>query len=108
MLAQQEIAFENAKFVAENHCQFDVLIEGPAKGASASRATTGVTKGETLYTGRAYHQAPQIDSLTYVSSRERLAPGELLRCTVVDADGYDLIAQPTREFEKTMSLPVLG
>ena len=107
MLLQQEIAFENAKLQAEAKAQFDVLIEGPAAGKSKSRATTGVTKGGALYTGRAYFQAPSIDSLTYVQSTEKRAPGELVRCTVIYANGYDLVAVPTDELEKRVSLPIM-
>ena len=107
MLAQQEVAFEQAAFLAEQQCQFDVLIESKSAGQTKGRATTGVAKAGSLHTGRAYFQAPQIDSLTYVHSSEDLAPGELVRCTVVDADGYDLIAQPTHEREKKVGLPVV-
>ncbi len=106
MLLQQEIAFENARLQAEAKAQFDVLIEGPAAGKSKSRATTGVGKGGTLYTGRAYFQAPSIDSLTYVQSTEPRSAGELVRCTVVDSNGYDLIATPTDEVEKRIRLPI--
>jgi ribosomal protein S12 methylthiotransferase len=106
MLLQQEIAFENAKLQAESKVQLDVLIDSVASGKSKSRATTGVTKGGALYTGRAYFQAPSIDSLTYVQSTEKRSPGELVRCTVVDANGYDLIAVPTDELEKKISLPI--
>lgn len=108
MLAQQEIAFENAAFVAEQRCQFDVLVEGPAAGGSVALPTTGVAEGGTLHTARAYFQAPQIDSLTYVMSRSKLAPGELVRCTVVGSSGYDLVAQPTAELERRVQLPVMG
>jgi hypothetical protein len=45
--------------------------------------------------------------VTYVQSAGSLAPGELVRCTVVDAAGYDLIARPTAELERTTSLPVI-
>jgi ribosomal protein S12 methylthiotransferase len=107
MLAQQEVAFENAAYVAEQRCQFDVLIDGPAAGGSAARATTGVTGGGTLYAGRCYFQAPQIDSMTYVMSRQPLAPGELVRCTVVDSNAYDLVAQPTADLERKLQLPVV-
>ncbi len=107
MLLQQRLAFENAAFLAEQACQFDVLIEGPAAGRSEVRATSGVTGGGALYTGRTYFQAPQIDSLTYVQSIKALVPGELIRCTVVDSDGYDLISRPTEELERTTSLRVL-
>jgi ribosomal protein S12 methylthiotransferase len=107
MLAQQQVAFENAAYVAEQKCQFDVLIEGPAAGGSAALATTGVTQGGALYAGRCYFQAPQIDSMTYVMSQDPLAPGELVRCTVVDSSGYDLVAQPTTELGRKVQLPVV-
>jgi ribosomal protein S12 methylthiotransferase len=108
MLAQQRIAFENASYIAEQRCRFDVLIDGPASDASQGRATSGVTDAGSLYRGRCYHQAPQIDSVTYVESTEPLAPGELVRCTIVDSDGYDLIARPTEQLERAMSLPVVS
>jgi len=107
MLAQQEVAFDSAKFLAKERVQFDILIDGPAAGKTTGRKTTGVSKGGTLYTGRTYFQAPQIDSLTYVLSNEALSPGELVRATVVDADGYDLVAQPTNELEKKVGLKVV-
>jgi ribosomal protein S12 methylthiotransferase len=107
MLAQQEVAFDQAKYLAEQAVQFDVLIDGPAAGRTKGRKTAGVTAGGSLFTGRAYFQAPQIDSLTYVMSREALAPGSLVRCTVVDADGYDLIAQPTDELGTKATLPIV-
>jgi ribosomal protein S12 methylthiotransferase len=107
MLAQQEVAFENAAYVAEQRCQFDVLIEGPAAGGSAARATTGVSQGGILHAGRCYFQAPQIDSMTYVMSAKKLAPGELIRCAVVDSSGYDLVAQPAEDLEKKVQLPIM-
>lgn len=107
MLLQQDIAFENAAFVAEQRCQFDVLIDGPAAGETQGLATSGVTAAGALSVGRCYHQAPQVDSLTYVHSAAPLVPGDLVRCTVVDADGYDLIAQPTEELERKVSLNLM-
>jgi ribosomal protein S12 methylthiotransferase len=107
MLAQQKIAFENAAFVAERRSQFDVLIDGPTANRSGGRATSGVTKSNgSLYVGRCYHQAPQVDSLTYVHSTTELSPGELVRCTIVDSDGYDLIGQPTEQIERRVRLPI--
>jgi ribosomal protein S12 methylthiotransferase len=114
MELQQRIAFEQNQFLAEqwdasrpieSGVQLDVLIDRDT--GRAVEATTGVSSGGRLSQGRAYHQAPQIDSLTYVQSRERLAPGELVRCAVVAADGYDLIARPVAELEARTSLPVL-
>jgi len=57
--------------------------------------------------GRTARQAPQIDGTTYVAAGEPLAPGELVRCRVVDADGYDLIARPERELSRSVALNVL-
>ena len=107
MLAQQEIAFEAAAYQAEQRVQFDVLVDGRAAGRTAGRATAGVGDGGTLHVGRCYHQAPQVDSLTYVLSRDPIAAGELVRCTVVASDGYDLVAQPTADIERKVVLPVI-
>ena len=86
--------------------QFDVLIDKPA--ATAGRATTGVSEAGRVHVGRTYFQAPQVDSLTYIHSRENLSPGELVRCVVVDADGYDLIARPVSELARRTSLTVIS
>lgn len=103
---QQSIAFENAAYVAEERCVFDVLIDGARD--TAGEATSGVADDSRLYAGRAYFQAPQVDSQTWVVSESERAVGELVRCTVIDADGYDLIARPTEELERTVSLPVIN
>ena len=109
MAAQQQIAFEQAAYLAEQFdpadplgsgCRFDVLVDRPAGAAD----TAG---GATVAEGRAYFQAPQIDALTYVHAREPLAPGELVACTVVGSDGYDLIARPVAELERKVALPVV-
>lgn len=108
---QQSIAFEQAEFVAEQFDsenpagsgqQFDVLIDNVS-----GKELEGGTPGEKLYQGRTYFQAPQIDALTYVQSKARLSPGELVRCTIVGCDGYDLIAKPQSELTSGFSLPIL-
>ena len=43
-----------------------------------------------------------------VKSINPLVPGELVRCTVVEADGYDLVAVPTADLDTSISLPVVG
>ena len=113
MLAQQEIAFENAAYLAELRAEFDVLVDGPAPADTeiALSADDPAMRGDCelhFASGRCYHQAPQIDSLTCVASMEPLSPGELLRCTIVGSDGYDLIARPSAELQKKTSLPVIG
>ncbi|MDX9910422.1 MAG: 30S ribosomal protein S12 methylthiotransferase RimO [Phycisphaerales bacterium] len=114
MALQQKIAFEQAAFLASQFdekdpegsgCQFDVLIDRAT--GSRAEATSGVGSGGMLYQGRAYFQAPQIDAMTYVQAREGLSPGELVRCTVVASDGYDLIARPVSELTRRVSLRVV-
>ncbi len=114
MEVQQRVAFERAASLAS---EFDA--DHPAKGgrrldvlidrATGSRgeATAGVGRGGRLYTGRTYFQAPQIDAVTHVQAREKLAPGELVPCVIVGSDGYDLIARPAAEIEKRVPLKVV-
>jgi ribosomal protein S12 methylthiotransferase len=114
MLLQQKLAFARTKAIADRFdearpadtgTRFDVLIDAPT--ATRGRQTTGVTKAGKLYEGRTYFQAPQIDSVTYVHAQRPLAPGELVRCVIVAADGYDLIARPIDDLDKRVSLKVM-
>lgn len=120
MQTQQRVAFEQAEYLAsfyqrcaerdpgrarEEGAQFDVLIDQPT--TTTGLATAGVSAGGHLAVGRTYFQAPQIDAVTFVQSRSRLSPGELVRCTIVESDGYDLIARPTAELESRVSLRIL-
>ncbi|MFU8827802.1 MAG: 30S ribosomal protein S12 methylthiotransferase RimO [Phycisphaerales bacterium] len=137
MSLQQSIAFEQAEFLAGHFnpdnpadpgIQFDVLIDralgleskgirglDPA-GASLEAGGKSSHRGDrnaaastsgTLYQGRAYFQAVDVDSVIYVQSREPISTGELVRCTIVGSDGYDLIARPTSELQKRVSLRIL-
>jgi ribosomal protein S12 methylthiotransferase len=106
MLTQQDVAFGMNEMLAEQSFELDVIIE-EAK-TTIGRSTAGVGKGGKLYVGRGYHQAPQIDAVTYVQSREKLSPGEVVRCTVTDYDNYDLIAKPSDEAKTKVRLPVVG
>ncbi len=60
--------------------KLDVLIEEPVKG-------------ENLYLGRAYLQAPDVDGLVVVNA-ERLEPGRVVRARIVRRNGFDLEAVP--------------
>ena len=111
---QRGIAFEQAAFLAEAFDErdavntghrFDVLIDRDTGGEAVEAGGAG--GGGRLYQGRSYFQAPSIDAVTYVQSRQRLSPGELVRCVVVGSDGYDLIARPVEETEKKVSLGIL-
>jgi tRNA A37 methylthiotransferase MiaB len=44
------------------------------------------------FTGRAAHQAPEVDGVTTVRSVVPLPPGDLIRAVVTGSDGVDLIA----------------
>ena len=114
MEAQQAIAFAKQAAMASKFDEkrpqagghkVDVLID--TKLSTAGRATTGVGGGGSLYQGRTVHQAPSIDSVTFVQSKKNLAPGELVSCVVVGSDGYDLVAKPIEELEKRVSLKVM-
>ena len=43
-----------------------------------------------------------------VAELKRFSPGELVRCVVVDSDGYDLVARPVEEIRAGVSLPVIN
>ena len=110
---QQTIAFEQAEFVAEQFdpanpentgLRFDVLVDAPAPDRAVE--LEGVRGELAVHRGRTYFQAPQIDATTFVASREKLAPGELVRCVIVGSDGYDLIARPETEVLRRVSLPL--
>lgn len=112
MLAQQTIAFENAHYVAQQRCEFDVLIERKETPKSKvqspkSAALDFANLDCELFSGRCYHQAPQVDAVTYVRSTAKLSPGQLVRCTIIDSDGYDFIAQPSAELRAGTQSPGL-
>jgi ribosomal protein S12 methylthiotransferase len=81
MAAQQPIAQGfNRSLVGTT---LDVLID---------RAEPG---GKGLWAGRSYADAPDVDGLVYVAA-ENLRPGDLLRCEILEALEYDLVARPAR------------
>jgi ribosomal protein S12 methylthiotransferase len=49
--------------------------------------------GDGQYTGRAAHQAPEVDGTTEVRATGRLAVGDLARATVTGSEGADLLAE---------------
>jgi ribosomal protein S12 methylthiotransferase len=128
MRAQQELVFARNARLAQNQAEFDVLID---KGchwpeAQSSEQPTSVQAGcqtpapctppssvvppslrrRPCYAGRTYQQAPEIDALTYVVSKQKLAPGELIRCRVIAGHGYDLVAQPLTDTDHSSSMPL--
>jgi ribosomal protein S12 methylthiotransferase len=80
MEAQQEIALAfNRGLVGRT---LDVLIDAP------------VAEEPTLWTGRSYADAPDVDGVTYVRGGGlQLLPGDLVSCTITRAEGYDTVAR---------------
>ena len=88
MLAQQELVFaKNETRVGE---LMPVMIE--------KREADGV------YVARHQGQAPDIDSCVFVSSRARLAPGEIVSVKIEDYQNYDLIAKVPAKKGRSLSV----
>ncbi len=77
MAEQQQIAF--AWNTAQIGKQVDILIDAQVPGESNA------------WIGRSYADAPDVDSVTYVTG-EGLAVGSLVKCEIVASKDYDLIA----------------
>jgi ribosomal protein S12 methylthiotransferase len=80
MRVQQEIAMAfNASRVGQ---RYDVLIDRPVPDESGA------------WIGRTYADAPDVDTVVYVTGRG-LRPGRLVECEIVAVHGYDLVAAAT-------------
>jgi ribosomal protein S12 methylthiotransferase len=80
MTAQQAIAFEfNQSLVGRT---LDVLIDAP----DAAPRT---------WVGRTYADAPDVDGVVLIRSAS-IRAGDLVRCRIDEARGYDLVARPVR------------
>ena len=80
MQLQQTIAFEK---------------EREQIGRDLPVLVTGYDPDSNAYICRAYMDAPDIDSVVYVSAgmHHNKMSGDMIRCHVTDTDGYDLIAE---------------
>ncbi len=93
MLTQQEVAFAKAKSMKGK--SIDVLIDRPA-GRDV----------EDGYVARSQSQAPDIDSVVFVSGNgTELYPGQIVNVKVTDFQAYDLVAEVPRV--KSRSLAVI-
>jgi len=98
MLLQQEIAFARANQAAEDEEVHQIIID-------SYQGETG--EGELhLYQCRTKQQAPDVDACTILMSEEKQTIGSVMSCTIVGSDGYDMLARPTAELEKVVSLPL--
>lgn len=76
MQIQQQIALDwNAAQVGK---RWDVLIDRPVPGERDA------------WIGRSYADAPDVDSVTYVTGK-KLAAGKIVPCEIVASSGYDLV-----------------
>jgi ribosomal protein S12 methylthiotransferase len=78
MATQQPIAFAFNRLLIGR--RLDVLIDAPA------------AHGSGRWQGRTYADAPDVDGVAHVEGRS-LEVGDLVSCTIVGAEGYDLIAR---------------
>jgi len=111
MLTQQEVAFDRAEQLAEDEAELDVLIDGPSEMQEADE--DGNPLDSVLFEARHTGQAPQIDAVTLVraAGEDAYSPGELVRCKVIGASGYDLVAEPVSggvDDAGKRSLPILN
>ncbi len=96
MLAQQKVAFDRA--AASVGSTVRVLID---------RCEGEVDEGGSLYAGRTYGQAPEIDSCVYVHDRAgSLHAGQFVDVKVTDWQAYDLVGEVARR--KSNPLNVLA
>lgn len=87
MLAQQDVVFaRNESRVGQ---QIEVMIEG---------------RHDKGYVGRTGGQAPDIDSVVYVSSREELAPGDIVQVELTDYQNYDLVGKLPRKKARSLAV----
>lgn len=91
MLAQQEVVF------ARNESRI---------GQTVDAMIDQISPGEkNVYIARTPQQAPDIDSVVFVSSRQKLACGQIIQVKITDYKAYDLIGEvPVR---KSRSLSVI-
>ncbi len=83
MLVQQDISLKKNSNRLGTTC--DILIEDVA--------ADGI-----FYMGRSYGEAPDIDGVVYVTSRQPLSIGDIIEVTIVNVEQYDLIGEAINEF----------
>jgi ribosomal protein S12 methylthiotransferase RimO len=89
-LAEELMAQRAADRLGET---LDVLIEETVPAGEVAEVGEVGEPGEPgTFTGRAAHQAPEVDGVTTVRSAAPLAPGAMVRAVVTGSDGVDLIA----------------
>jgi ribosomal protein S12 methylthiotransferase len=90
MLAQQEVVFaRNESRIGQT---VDAMIEQISPGE------------KNVYVARTPQQAPDIDSVVFVSSRQKLACGEIIQVKITDYKAYDLIGEVPMRKSRSLSV----
>ncbi len=90
MLAQQQVVF--ARNEARMGETVQVMIERQDRDLKS------------IYVARTPQQAPDIDSLVFVSSKQKLSPGEIVSVKLTDFKAYDLIAEVPAKKRRSLSV----
>lgn len=90
MLAQQDVVF--ARNDARMGESTQVMIERQDRDQ------------KNVYVARTPWQAPDIDSLVFVSSKQKLSPGEILNIKLTDFKAYDLIGEVPAKKSRSLSV----
>ncbi|QHQ62188.1 30S ribosomal protein S12 methylthiotransferase RimO [Anaerocolumna sedimenticola] len=95
MELQQNIAFEHAKDMIGK--KLKVLIEGKlpedAMSDQSSEKQEPLMENGSVYIGRTYMDAPNVDGYIFVQARGELISGDFVDVLVTDAKEYDLIGE---------------
>uniref|UniRef100_UPI000695DC3C 30S ribosomal protein S12 methylthiotransferase RimO n=1 Tax=Saccharomonospora iraqiensis TaxID=52698 RepID=UPI000695DC3C len=91
----------DAETVAERVTRISTLVEQLTAQRAEERVGTVVDvlveSADDEVTGRADHQAPEVDGECVVLDAGECAVGDLLRCEVVDSAGVDLVVRPVAD-----------
>ena len=53
----------------------------------------GITEDKQFYIARSYMDIPDEDGVIFIQNTEQRQIGEFVNCTIVDVEGYDLVAK---------------
>ncbi len=71
--------------------EVEVLVEECVEEGSPVRPEP--VEGQTIYLGRTYADAPEVDGQVFLKAEEPLHPGQFVRAKVTDTYEYDLVAE---------------
>ena len=90
MAAQQRIAFKQAESMVGK--TLPCIVEGMLTEDSGIE-----TDGQTVYAGRTYMDAPEVDGMIFILSDNDLLSGAVINVNILSSEGYDLIGEQVYE-----------